>query len=60
MLPLPKWSGWLGALAAIFATLNSADVVAVLPHNVSAVIASVGAVLALFAHSATGSGGKPQ
>jgi len=58
MRPLPKWMGVLGALGAIVGALNTADVLAVLPQAVGSVLATVGPIITLLAHSLTGKGGK--
>jgi formate-dependent nitrite reductase membrane component NrfD len=57
--PLPKWIGWLGAIT----TVASAAYPAYLAGGWKGVgawgLASLGSILALFSHSATGTGGSP-
>ncbi len=60
MKPLPKWVGAIGALGTIYSTLEQAGVFSLLQAypTTKLVVGAVGAVLAYFAHSATGTGGK--
>lgn len=55
MRPLPKFVGYIGALAAVIAAVK----VAISTGDWTAVGAAIGALLALFSHSATGTGGTP-
>lgn len=53
MRPLPKWAGWLGAILAVVPTAYEAY------QNggwQAAIPVVVGAIMALFSHSATGNG----
>lgn len=58
MPPLPKIVGVLGVLAAIFGALNSAEVLAVLPQKMAAIVTAASAIVAALSHSLTGTGGK--
>ena len=58
MTPLPKVVSVLSVLAAVFAALNTADVLALMPNNVAAGITVAAAVVAALSHSLTGTGGK--
>lgn len=57
MNPLPKWAGMLGVVAALFASLNTAGIFAMLPPKWQGVVAAVGSLVAVFSHSLTGDGG---
>jgi hypothetical protein len=48
----------LSIAAAVFGALNSADVLAVLPHNVAALVTVLATVTAALSHSLQGTGGK--
>ena len=54
MKPFPKWIGAVGAIGALVTSVK----VALSTGDWTAVGAAIGAVLALFSHSATGTGGK--
>jgi len=58
MKPLPKWAGIVAAIGAVFGALASADVIAVLPEKVGALIATIAPIIILLSHSLTGTGGK--
>lgn len=55
MKPLPKWAGWIGGLGAV----ASAVATGMKTGDWSGLIPAIGAVIALFSHSATGTGGEP-
>ena len=59
MSPFSKIAGILGTLAVIFGALNSAEVIAVLPPKIGAVISAIAVVVVALSHSLTGTGGKP-
>lgn len=56
--PFPKLVGIVAAVGAIFGALTAADVIVLLPVKVGAVLATVGPIIVLLAHSLTGRGGK--
>lgn len=60
MKPFPKWVGALGALGTLYATFEQAGFFKLLEAypTTKLVVGAVGAVLAYFSHSATGTGGK--
>ena len=60
MKPFPKVISILGTLAGIFGALNSAEVLAVLPKSVGAVVAAIAVIVVALSHSLTGSGGSPE
>lgn len=58
MKPFPKIVGVLGTAATIYSSLEAAGVFKTFPAAWLAPIAVIGSILALFSHSATGTGGK--
>ena len=55
MKPLPKIMGWVGAIAALLTGAH----VAYQTGSIESLMAALGAIVALFSHSATGTGGAP-
>lgn len=56
MKPFPKWVGHIGAIGALI----TAVVNGVKTGDWTGLAPAVGAVLAWFSHSATGTGGNPE
>jgi len=53
MKPLPKFFGWLGAIGALVTAIG----IGVKTGDWTGLAPALGAVIALFSHSATGTGG---
>jgi hypothetical protein len=56
MKPMPKAVGWFGAIAAVATAIYNG----MSSGDWTGLAAAIGALLALFSHSATGTGGKPE
>ncbi len=56
MKPLPKAFGWFGAIGGLITAIG----LGAKSGDWSGLIPALGALVALFSHSATGTGGAPQ